>query len=818
MGRIQSSIGLITGTDIVGTVDQLIAISARPRDRLLARTETLQREQQALAELTALVIGVQLAGNQLSSPSLFRSKLAESSDVDAISVEAGDSAPLGTHRVRTLRTAATHAVGSLRRFASADQALGYSGNLRIHPNGGFVDGSASLTSLNGGRGVEAGVIRITDRSGLSADIDLTGAREVNDVIEQINAAAINVQATTVGNSIRLIDRSSASLSNLIVEQVGSGETAADLGLWGINAAADTVTGVAIELAPGTSVLRGVSLSELGGGSGAGSLTTIEITLSDGSSASVDLSSATNTAEVIDAIAQSGLSLIAGLNDARNGFRIRDVSGGSGTLSISSSDGTASSIGLQGSAAGGILVGANLNRQTVTGETLLASLNQGSGVNGGSLTIRDGAGGTGAVNLTVEGIKSIGELIDAINGLGISVTAQLSDTGDGITVVDTSGGPGTLVIEDTGSGTAAKTLGIAGTATNQVVAGANVSALVGTQAINVTVEAADTLETIAARISEQGRYAEAAVQSNDDGTFSLQVRSLKGGESGRLAINTSGFDLDWRTQVRGQDALIAVSTEGGIERFLTSPDGVFEIEGSESKPGTPSSQLDTRAGNESDTDSASGLVLTLKQLASDPLTITVREDPEAVVKAAKAFADQYNLLVDKLDSLTFFNAETEEVGLLFGSSEALRIRSGYGRLLSGRIVGAGDFRSVGQVGLRLKDDGKLSLNETELREAIANDRADVEEFFTNDGTGLADRLSAQADRIAGIEQGMLLNRGQTLTTQIEFNQSRIESLNARLERERERLLRQFYATEEAIARIQSNQVAIQQIQPITIPTS
>ena len=46
MGRIQSSVGLITGTDIVGTVEQLIAISARPRDRLLSRTALLQPNMQ----------------------------------------------------------------------------------------------------------------------------------------------------------------------------------------------------------------------------------------------------------------------------------------------------------------------------------------------------------------------------------------------------------------------------------------------------------------------------------------------------------------------------------------------------------------------------------------------------------------------------------------------------------------------------------------------------------------------------------------------------------------------------------------------------
>ncbi|MEM6778432.1 MAG: flagellar cap protein FliD N-terminal domain-containing protein, partial [Planctomycetota bacterium] len=76
MGRLQSSIGLITGTDIVGTVDQLIAISAQPRDRLLARTSEIEGQQQELASLTASVIGVQLAGNALGTDALFTSKSA----------------------------------------------------------------------------------------------------------------------------------------------------------------------------------------------------------------------------------------------------------------------------------------------------------------------------------------------------------------------------------------------------------------------------------------------------------------------------------------------------------------------------------------------------------------------------------------------------------------------------------------------------------------------------------------------------------------------------------------------------------------------
>jgi len=922
MGRIQSSIGLITGTDIGGTVDQLVALSGRPRDRLVNSTTLLQQEQQSLAELTAAVIGVQLAGQKLANTSTFRSKTATSSNSDALSAIAGTKSQAGSYVVRTLQAASTHTVGSLQRVASSESALGYAGTLKIQPSGGFIDDSAALAGLNDGRGVEAGTIRLTDRSGASAEIDLTTVRTINDVMEAINDAEVDIKATTVGDAIRLTDLTGSTASNLKVEQLGDKETAADLGLWGVDSASSTVTGFDLEVPATTLALRGAALSELNGGQGLGALTNLDITLADGSNASVDLSSANNTAEIVDAIDASGLDLIVRVNDAGTGFRVRDVSGGSGNFTISSADDTAASIGLDASTTDAIITGDNVNRQTVNTSTLLADLNQGSGIDTGSFTITDSAGVIGAVNLKVEGITTVGGLVDAINALSTGVTASLNDAGDGIALVDTASGSSTLEVVDTGAGTAAADLGIAGAAEVQLVAGASVSALVGTQAAEIEVEATDTLASLAAKINDTGRYATGSVEANDDDTFSLRLLSKKGGEDGRFAIETSGFDLDLRTTSTGQDAKISVSADGGPSRILSSSDGVFEVNGGETGAalissatllddiaggadrgsftitdssgaigavnlvaegittvgglmeainslgiGVQASLNDTATGlaitdtasgagslviadtgtgvaasslgiagtgsvqtvggasvtalvgpaESADGAVTSGLSFTLKQVTNDEITIDVANDASTVVSAAESLVSQYNLLVDKIDSLTFFNADTDEVGLLFGSSETLRIQTGYSRLLSGRIVGAGDLKSIGQVGLGFNDTGKLELSTSKLQKAIENGSQDVEEFFSTSDSGLAAKLDSLAEKLAGGTNGMLLNRSETLSTQIEFNNDRIESLNDRLENERERLLRQYYSMEQAIAKIQSNQQAVSQIAPISIPT-
>lgn len=771
MGRLQSSIGLVTGTDIVGTVDQLMAISAQPRDRLLRKAQEIQGQQQQVASLTATVIGVQLAGDAIGLSGLFRSKAATSSNEAAVSVTTGEAAINGEHLIRTLQTAATHNVQSAQRFDASDEALDLTGKITIQPSG-FVDQKVQLSGLNDGLGVQAGRIRLTDRSGQSAEVDLSSARTIDDVLQAINDADVSIRATTKDGKIRLIDQTGASASNLKVEQLGNAETAADLGLWGIDEASATVDGKAIDLPEGTNSLRGASLTQLGGGDG---LTQLDIALSDGSEATIDVSETGSLGEVVDAINNSGLELIARINDAGNGIRLRDVSGGEGSFVISSDDDTATQLGIAGTTQSDIVEGTDLNLQTVTLETELESLNQGHGVGTGSFTIRDSSGSTGAINIVADEIKTVGDLVDQINGLSIGVTASLNEAGDGIEIEDTAGGALTLKITDTGTGKVAENLGLAGTATTSTVA--------GSEAITIDITADDTLDSIVEKINTSGRYADASVMANDDGTFSLQIRSNKAGEAGRIGVNTTGLDLTMRTASQAQDAVISLSTDSGTARFLSSSDGVFE-------------------------DSVTGLNLTVKELSGEPINVSVEDDPDRIVTTIKRFVEQYNKLQDKINEVTVFDAESNQVGLLFGSTETLRMQNGYGRLLTSRIRGS-SVQSLGQVGVRLDETGKLKLDETKLKNALAEDLEGVEQFFnrkdpiTEKNIGMVGQLSDLADRYAGSNNGMLINKTLTLNNQLDRNGDRVTSMNARLEAQRERLLQNYYAMEEAIGKIQSN---------------
>ena len=150
MGTIQSSIGLITGTPIQDTVNQLISISAQPRDRLIARTNALQQEQVAITELTALTVGVELASTSFGDSELFDTTGVSSSNEAALSVlQTQDVVSVQEQQIRVLQLAQTNSFAS-RDLGSTTESLGYSGTLTIE-TGGFIDRSVQLDDLNNGQ-------------------------------------------------------------------------------------------------------------------------------------------------------------------------------------------------------------------------------------------------------------------------------------------------------------------------------------------------------------------------------------------------------------------------------------------------------------------------------------------------------------------------------------------------------------------------------------------------------------------------------------------------------------------------------------------
>ena len=440
---------------------------------------------------------------------------------------------------------------------------------------------------------------------------------------------------------------------------------------------------------------------------------------------------------------------------------------------------------------------SLGLQVVSETTTLASLNNGKGVRSGSFLITDTNGVSAAINLSVNPVETLGDLVDQINALGVGVEARFNTSGDGLLLVDTLNGSGTLSVTDT-SGTTATELKIAGTAKMVTLDGRPTQAIDGATTVTVNIGANDTLQDLINSINalDAGVVASAFDDGSSATPHRLALVSRQSGKAGELLLDASQFGLSFQEVTSAQDALLLTGSADSLGAGI----------------------LATSSLNSFDS-ALPGVQLNVNGSTSESVTISVAETDDEFVSNIRLLVDQYNKLEEKLGELTAFNETDNTSGPLFGTSEALRVESDITRLLTGKFFGVGSIRSLAQLGIQINGEtGKLELDEEKLSAAYAADPDAVQQFFTTDEIGFAVKLSNVIDTLAGEESSLLINRNDALQRRIDVNAERIELMSERLDRQRERLLKQFYNLENVIARMQNDLQALTNIQRIPPATS
>jgi len=894
MGRIQSNIGLTTGIDIQSTVNQLIGVSKQPIDRLQFRIKGFQSQQVAINELTALVIGIQLQSDKLGKVSGLTSTSVASSKPDLLSVVASGTPSAGNYSVQTIQTAQTATAASTPFTSSSDTIQ--SGDFVVR-TGGFVDTSSAIDDLLGGSGIARGKIRITDRSGTSKEIDLRFAASTDDLLKTINnTSGLRVNAKAVGDRIVLSDLTGQTTSNLIVEDVGEGHTAADLGLSGVNVAATSATGedivfvgsntrlstlrdnrglafsagtdIALTLRDGStlnidvnatknpatvnqlltainsadlskleariksdgsglelidkttgastfaatgkladqlgftgasgasgtisgiriqSTLQGPLLSSLKGGQGIGTPGLVAITNRAGVTTNIDLAGAVSLREVVDRVNSGNAGVTASLNKTRTGIVLQDVTGSTASNLIvadGDSNQTATKLNLAVNAAKNTVDSNSLGLQYVSEATDLKSLNQGRGVRLGSFSITNSAGVKSAVNLSQSNAATVGDVIKAINDTNINVVARLNDNGDGLVLVDSSNGTGALTITDSLSNNAAADLGIAGT--GKSFTNPSRQEIDGSQTFKLSLTGTETIAQVVEKINSSNGPLTASLLTSGQSSVRILFTSRASGDIGRVVAEGDAVGLTVNSSGAGRDAIISVGSAGDSGGTLV------------------------RSSTSSIVNAIDGLTLDVKELSATPIEVSVTSSNSTIEKNLQLFVDQFNKVRDKIDKETAFDPNAKTSGQLFGSNETLRVDQALTRFISQRTFSSGKIQSLVQLGVGLDDKGKLKFDKTKLSTALETNSKDVQTFFTAEKTGFSVRAKAVLDNLVGVKNSVLVNRSQSLQRQIENSTDRVTFLNSRLDKEREKLLKQFYDMETNIAKIKNNGSAINQL--------
>ncbi len=357
-----------------------------------------------------------------------------------------------------------------RGFADRSETTLGAGTLTFDRGDARLDRDTQLRQLNSGAGVDRGQIRITDRSGNSAVVDLSTAITIDDVTEAINAATgINVTASVDGDHLALTDNTGQTASNLVVENVGAHTTATSLGL-ADSVASGTLTGSQINTVGADTLLN--DLNDGNGVSIKDGAADFRLAAADGSTYDIDLTDAATVGDVIDAINNTaGGAVTASVASDGVSIQLADNTTGGSTFAVTAlnSSQAGDDLGLIGSDGDGDSI--------ITGHRLLSEMNSkltrflngGAGVGLGTISITDRSGASDSIDLT--SAASISDIVDRINNASVNVTASLNHAGNGIALTDGSGGSNDLVISD-GSGTAAADLNIAGTYSSDSVDSGN----------------------------------------------------------------------------------------------------------------------------------------------------------------------------------------------------------------------------------------------------------------------------------------------------------------------------------------------------------
>ena len=446
---------------------------------------------------------------------------------------------------------------------------------------------------------------------------------------------------------------------------------------------------------------------------------------------------------------------------------------------------------------GVATGLNLQRAWVGPATKLSTLAQGQGIGTGTFQITDGLGGTAVVNLDGSE-QTVQDLLDEINSKGLALVAQINATGDGIELVeqlpDGSSSFRTIQV-DALSGSAASDLELVGSASE---IGA---ALEGRWEYVIDLDPSDTLETLVEKLDASGAPVQAGlVNVGGLAPWRLSLTSDVAGAGGDLVMDLLSdgsapqFQLD--PIQRGQDAkiLFGAGSLGG---------GFLVTSGSNTLSGV-----------------IEGVTIDLLAASDEQTTLTIERDDSSLSEGLQALLDAYNSLRDKADQYDSYDSESFEKGTLYGNASLRGFVSELTRIVTRDVDSlSGPYRSLQDIGVAIDGEGRLNLDAEQFSEALAIDRAGVEALLSatiEEG----DEPSEQAGTVEGIgprldellenwlaPDGRLQTIQDGITDRLQRNDDSIAALQARIQAERERLLREFYVMEQTLARLQSQSNAL-----------
>ena len=323
----------------------------------------------------------------------------------------------------------------------------------------------------------------------------------------------------------------------------------------------------------------------------------------------------------------------------------------------------------------------------------------------------------------------------------------------------------------------------------------------------------TVDSLAARHTVVGTAA-----YDSTAGLSLSVADRDGDTAATPVSIPAGTSLaDAVKLINDAKAGVTASIVGGnrLQLAATNPglDGAFDVtggsfgtvqEGSDAKvtvKGTGTYSFSATSTSNTFTDLLPGVTLTVGAVTTDPVTVDVTSDPDAVASAVQSLVDAANSV---LTAISGYTDSKSTVAVLKGDST---MRGLAGKVLDAVATAIGGTASASQAGIQLTRYGTVSFDKSTFTKALAADPALTQSLVDGStGTpavpGVAQRILDVVKEASDSVTGSLVVRAKTEDDESSDLQTQIDDWDRRLALRRTTLQNQFTAMETALGSLQN----------------
>ncbi|MDE2396032.1 MAG: flagellar filament capping protein FliD [Burkholderiales bacterium] len=298
----------------------------------------------------------------------------------------------------------------------------------------------------------------------------------------------------------------------------------------------------------------------------------------------------------------------------------------------------------------------------------------------------------------------------------------------------------------------------------------------------------------------------------------QINAAKGGVTATLLSDASGTRLVLLGSASGEanGFRISASGPGGA-----APPGLAALAYDPPAGATQTARTQTAANasltingialqSASNTVDASipGLALSLKQVTQGAVDVTVASDTGAMRTAVQNLVTAYNEMTTYIADQTRYDAANRRAAPLNGDSMTLALQRQLRAAFSATSEASPAFPSLLDLGIRLQAGNTLAIDAAKLDEALARPQDLAQAFAANTagtgGDGFGVRIKALAAQALGFE-GLITRGTNALNDSVRRNADQQARMEARIEKVRDRLLRQYNSLDQQMGKLtaQSN---------------